>query len=56
MAGEKESTNKIESQLLKHLPSINETHISIKDTLEELRKDQLKMKTLLKLLSHEHAI
>jgi hypothetical protein len=37
MVREKEITNKIESQLLKHLPSIIETNISIKNTSEELR-------------------
>ena len=56
MVSEKEVANKIESQLLNHLPRINETDISTKDTLEELRKDQWTVKILHKLLGYAHAI
>lgn len=56
MVREKEIDDKIESQLLKHLPRINETDISTKDTLEGLRKDRWMVKILHKLLGYAHAI
>ena len=55
MASATENTARIDSQLLKHLATMYETGISIKDISEKLGMDQHTVKRLLKLLGYTSA-
>jgi DNA-binding IclR family transcriptional regulator len=52
MASATENTARIDSQLLKHLATMYEAGISLKDISEELAMDQTTVKRLLKLLGY----